>query len=398
MSLLTDPPQDTPRPRAALDSQLILLTAIATLLGLLAIFDAGFARSVLKGEGVVPREARTQFVYALVAVGGGLLCALPTAAWWRRFAPWAFGAALVGLVAVKLVGAEMNGAQRWIDLGPFNVQPAEFAKLGAILFFAWALAGRRAWTGPRRDPRGIGEWLDLVAVPKFLRAVPLFVVLVAVVMVEREPDLGTAAVIAATAVVMLVVGGVTWKSLAILGVVGSVGVTAMVIQEPYRVDRITSHVHRWEPQHRDDVGYQTTQSEMAMASGGVLGVMPGAGRAKHMLPAATTDFVMATVAEEFGLIGALAVLGVLGLLVRRLLVLGSRVEAPFARLALYGVAAWIGLQTCVNVMMANGALPAIGIPLPFFSSGGSSLVALWAAIGFCLAVSRSTPKRQAGAA
>jgi cell division protein FtsW len=374
------------------DRQLFWLAAGATLLGLCAIASAGFARSVHRDQGIVTGEAHTQ----AIAIVAALLVALWVSRWrataWRRLAPWFFLACAGAVLAVKFIGIERNGAQRWIDLGPFHAQPSEFAKLGVVLFLAWVLARREPWTGPKRPVRGVGEWLDHVAVPKIVRSLPLLTVISVVVMVEREPDLGTAAVIAVAALVMLVAGGVTWKSLAMLGVLGSIGVAWMVLQEPYRIDRIATHMYRWEELHRDDVGFQTTQSEMAMASGGLAGVGAGAGRARHMLPAATSDFIMTTIAEDFGLVGALTVLAILGLLVRRLLVVASRVPDGFGKLVLCGVAAWIAVQTCVNVAMANGALPAIGLPLPFISAGGSSLAALWLAIGVCLAISRTAAR------
>ena len=129
-----------------------------------------------------------------------------------------------------------------------------------------------------------------------------------------------------------------------------------------------------------------------MASGGLFGVGIGNGRAKHILPATTTDFIMATIGEEVGLVGSLFVLSIIGAIVWRLKWLASRATDRFASLVLFGTAAWIGIQACVNVMMANGFLPAIGIPLPFISSGGSSLVALWMALGLCQSVLAPQPE------
>ena len=207
--------------------------------------------------------------------------------------------------------------------------------------------------------------------------------MIGVVMIELEPDLGTAAVVGATAFAMCIAGGVSRKTLLWGLAIGALGCTFLATQKAYRLERILTHGARWETRNLDDTSYQTVQSEMAMASGGVGGVGIGAGRAKHVLPAATTDFVTATVFEEFGLIGALALIGVMAALVLRMLTLAQRAPSAFGGLLLVGVASWIGIQTCVNVMMANGLLPAIGIPLPFISSGGSSLVALWMAVGVC---------------
>lgn len=364
------------------DPLLLMLALAATAAGALLIFDAGYARSIAQGNGPVPREFRSQAMFLALALPFGWMVSQVRAERWRRWSPWLFALSILSLVAVKVVGHEMNGAQRWIDVGPFSVQPAEFAKLAAVMFLAWAFAGRKPWVAPKRPP-GLASWLDRVAVPKGVRAAPFLLVLVAVAMIEQEPDLGTAAVIAATAFGMLWLGGVSLKSIVAVFLVGSIGVAAMVKSEPYRMDRIVNHAQRWSPEHVDDVGYQTTQSEAAMAAGALTGVGIGSGRAKHMMPAATTDFIMATVGEEFGLLGSLAIIGLLGAIVARLFWLAARAGGEYGSLVLGGVGVWLAVQTATNVAMANGALPPIGIPLPFISSGGSSLLALWLAVGVC---------------
>jgi len=171
-------------------------------------------------------------------------------------------------------------------------------------------------------------------------------------------------------------------------VCGLIGGYGLVHSQGYRSDRIANHASRWTAQNIDDTSYQTVQSEYGMASGGLLGVGFGNGRAKHVMPAATTDFVLATVGEETGLVGTLAVLALLGGIVWRLVHNARRAPTEFGRLVCAGTAAWIGIQTTVNVMMANAFLPAIGIPLPFISSGGSSLLALWIVFGLCQTVLR----------
>jgi cell division protein FtsW len=231
-----------------------------------------------------------------------------------------------------------------------------------------------------------------VAVPKIKRFMPALWVLLAIALIAKEPDLGTAAILAATAFVLGIVGGVSRKSLVWVGVIGCLGATLFVYAEPYRLDRISNHLHRYDASNVDDVGYQTVQSELAMASGGLFGVGAGAGRAKHVLPARTTDFIPATIAEEFGFVGWLVVVGLLGALVIRLFLLAPRSPTRFGALVLYGVGTWIGVQSVTNLCMANGFLPAIGIPLPFLSSGGSSLLALWAALGVCQSALAPLPK------
>jgi cell division protein FtsW len=212
------------------------------------------------------------------------------------------------------------------------------------------------------------------------------VVLAAVILIEKEPDMGTGAVVAFTAFCMMILGGVSKKSIVLATAIAALGVIGMIKQEPYRLERITNHAKRWEAGTMDDTGYQTVQSEVAMASGGFFGTGPGSGRAKHVQPAATTDFLPSTIGEEFGFVGMMLTLGILCLLVLRMLALATKAPTKFGSLVLSGCAAWIGIQATVNVMMSNGLLPAIGIPLPFISSGGSSLIALWMALGICQAV------------
>lgn len=384
------------------DPLLFGLCLTATLLGLFVVFDAGYARSLAGGGGMVPREFTMQVVFLVVAVPLGFVLGGIRPEWWERAARPLWCATLGALVAVLVVGVSQNGAKRWLGVGQFSIQPAEFAKLAAILYLAACLAGRKAWSEVRKPGNHWTETLDRNLGPKVRRGWPFATVLVAAGLIEIEPDLGTAAVLVATTFLLLIPGRVSRRSL-LLGVAGmAMAGTFLVLRQPYRIERFINHPHRWEKGVSDDAGYQTTQSEQGMADGGVTGVGIGRGRAKYFLPATTTDFIMATVAEETGLWGSLGVLALLGAITARLYALALKAPTEFGRLTLYGICAWFGVQTSTNVMMANGFLPAIGIPLPFFSSGGSSLIALWAAVGVsqsaCLAPSvrrERPPRRQA---
>ena len=225
-----------------------------------------------------------------------------------------------------------------------------------------------------------------------MRSWPLLFVLVASFLILIEPDLATAMVVTVVGVAMMVLSGMSRGSIISLGVLGLICVTFLVIKEPYRMARVSNHGDRWSQENIDGIGYQTTQSEAAMASGGLLGVGLGEGRAKHKLPAPTTDFVMATVAEETGLLGVVVVMGIMGGLVWRLMVMARDLNDRFGKYILYGTATWIGIQSCTNIVMANGFAPPIGVPMPFISAGGSSLMALWMAIGLCQSVAGRSAK------
>jgi cell division protein FtsW len=363
----------------------------ATVIGMLFVYDAGYARALAQDLGPIPPEFRSQVIFLIPSLIGAALVARIRPEAWKKGSKLVWIASLLLLIAVEVAGTEMNGAKRWIKIGPIPFQPAEFAKIATIVYLAGAFADRKAW--PKNMPkRSFAQWMDAVAPAKLMRALPAIWVLFAVALIEHEPDLGTAAVVAATAFAMFPAGGVHWKSIVAAIGISVVGAGAMVIKQPYRMERITNHVHRWENGNADDIGFQTVQSEAAMASGGLFGVGIGNGRAKHILPATTTDFIMATIGEEVGLVGSLFVLSIIGAIVWRLKWLAAQATDRFASLVLFGTAAWIGIQACVNVMMANGFLPAIGIPLPFISSGGSSLVALWIALGLCQSVLAPQPE------
>ncbi len=363
------------------DPLLFGLCLIATLLGLFAVFDAGYARSLAKDGGMVPREFVMQVVFLVVSVPLGFFLGGIRPEAWQKRAKLLWYLTIGALLAVEFVGVSQNGAKRWLGVGQFSLQPAEFAKLTAVMYLAACFAGRKAWKDARKTVRSFPLWLDRVAFPKAVRFWPFLTILVAAALIEIEPDLGTAAILVATGFLMFLPGGVSKTSM-LIGVAGAVlGGYLLVQKQPYRMERITNHVHRWDKGVADDAGYQTTQSEQGMADGGVAGVGIGRGRAKYFLPATTTDFILATIAEETGLWGSLGILGLLGAITARLLWLARRARSDYGGLVLYGIAAWFGIQTCTNFMMANGFLPAIGIPLPFFSSGGSSLLALWAAVG-----------------
>jgi len=369
------------------DPTLFWLALTATVLGFLFVFDAGYPRSIDANHGAIPREFVMQVIFLPVAIAASVICASARPDRWKTIAKYvwwiSFGSLL--LVFFPVIGLAMNGAHRWIKIGPLELQPAEFTKMAAVLYLASVFADRKAWPSKINFKNRV-EWADRVMMPKLARALPAIAVFIGVALIEKEPDMGTGAVVAFVAFCMLFLGGVSRKSLTIAICLTLAGVYMMVKQQPYRMERILNHPHRWEAGIMDDTAYQTVQSELAMASGGVGGTGVGNGRAKYVEPAATTDFILATVGEEFGLFGVIAVLAVMAGIVVRLLILAASAPTKFGSLVLGGTAGWIGIQAAVNVIMANGTLPAIGIPLPFISSGGSSLVALWMAMGLCQSV------------
>lgn len=294
----------------------------------------------------------------------------------ERLRPYAFGAVVVcgiGLVAVHIpgIGVSANGATRWIGVGPIQVQPSEVTKLAVILLVA--------------------HWLDrnaehMAESRVVIRPMMLLLGCIAV-LVMAQPNLGTTIVICATVFVMLFAAGVPRRPLAGWAVVGTIGACVAAMGSAYRRTRVLSFLDPWADPKR--AGYQLIQSRVGLASGGVFGVGLGASRAKWgFLPFAHTDFIFAIVGEELGLVGACVVIGgfiafgLFGILV------ASRAESRFASAVAMGITAWITIQAFVNIGAVIGILPITGVPLPFLSYGGTSMVITLAAVGLLLNVAR----------
>jgi cell division protein FtsW len=297
---------------------------------------------------------------------------------WRRWSAPALVGSVVLLVAVLVpgVGVNVNGATRWLGYGPVVIQPSELAKLALLLSCAALLAKR------------IDEIhrADLVLWPVGMMTA------VVIGLVMLQPNLGTSIVLGAIVMTLLFVAGMPGRTLAaVVGVLTSLAVFA-ALAAPYRRARVLSFLHpEADPQGN---GYQTIQAWMAMAEGGMSGVGIGASRAKWgFLPFAHTDFIFAIIAEEFGFLGAALVVLLfvgLGLIGIRTAV---RAPDPFGMLLAAGVTAWFVFQAVVNIGAVVGALPITGVPLPFVSSGGSSLVTSMAGCGVLLNVARQARTR-----
>jgi cell division protein FtsW len=301
-------------------------------------------------------------VYAAIGVGVGVITSrMRYAAWERLSAP--------GLVLHPAAGTVAGGSSRWIAVGPITVQPSEFAKLAVVAFGATLLARR---------------WKRIHSLRSL--ALPLLpIVGVVCGLILLQPDLGTAVIIGGTVFALLFVAGARIRHLAVGGG-AALGIGfAAIYAEGYRWARLVSFTNPWADPHGN--GYQTIQSFIGLGSGGLFGVGLGAGRQKWLsLPNAHTDFIYAIFGEELGLIGALFVLVLFGVF----LYAGARiaVQAPDAlgRLLAAGITAWIGLQAVVNLGAVTGLLPITGVPLPFVSFGGSSLVVSLAAVGVLVSV------------
>jgi cell division protein FtsW len=309
-------------------------------------------------------------------LAGVVMCVLVMRVDYHRWRPLALPALaasvlLLLLVLVPGVGMNVNGASRWLGYGPFSLQPSELAKLTVLLFLADLLARRAAWMHDLQ--------LTLVPVTVVFGGIAVLLML--------QPNLGTTLVLGAIVLAVLYVAGTPILPLGALGAAGGLIATGLALAAPYRRERVLAFLDPWKDYQ--DTGYQNIQSLVGIASGGITGTGLGQSRAKWgFLPYAHTDFIFAIIGEELGLIGALIVVA----LFVALCILGARaaVLAPdrFGMLVAAGVTVWFGVQAFVNIGAVIGILPITGVPLPFVSYGGSSLVFSMVAAGLLLNVAR----------
>jgi cell division protein FtsW len=354
---------------------LVLVVAALNLIGLVMVLSASSVQA-LRNHGSSWFFFNRQLVW--VAIGTVVLVITSRIDYRRlqRIAVPLLGVSLTLMVAVLVpgVGISVAGSTRWLGYGALRLQPSELAKL-ALLLYACDLLARR---GDRMDDRKATLW-------------PVVGMYVAVaVLLLAQPDLGTALVTGGIVLSVLFLAGAPLGSMAGLGVAAAFMTVLLAKVEPYRWRRITSFLDPLAD--ATSTGYQAAQGRVALASGGLFGVGLGASRAKWgFLPAAHTDFIFAIIGEELGLAGTLVVV----VLFAGLAALGVRaaVRAPdrFGGLLAGGVTAWIVGQAVINVGAVVGLLPITGVPLPFVSSGGSSLVPAMAAVGLLLNVTRQSP-------
>lgn len=291
----------------------------------------------------------------------------------KRLSPWLLALAVIMLVAVLIpgVGFKANGARRWFRLPGFQFQPSDFAKLALIVFLAHYGAHYQ------RMMRHFGTGL----------AIPGAVVLVFMGLLFLEPDWGTALLIGAVSIVMLLVAGARWYFVLppLFACLTAVGL--MLWHDPMRADRLYSWLHLEET--KNAVGYQGWQARIALGSGGALGKGLDQSTQKRFVPENRTDFIFAIIGEEFGFVGSLVVLGVFVVFFLCGLYIAWRAPDPFGMLLATGITFLIALQAFVNIGVVSSLLPNKGIALPFVSYGGSNLLIMTLSVGALFSVARS---------
>ena len=370
----------TPLPAQGIDQPLLWVTVALLLWGLVMVYSASIAMPDN------PRFAKYTPSYFLLRHAMWLLLSFATAlltyqvplSTWERIARPLFLASLVLLVVVLIphVGKVVYGARRWIGLGPISFQPSELAKFTVLLYASDYMVRK----------------MDVKE--RFFHAVWPMGAAVAVVgiLLLAEPDMGAFMVIAVIAMGILFLGGVNARMFFLIVAVLLVAFALMIISSPWRRERIFAYLDPWSEQNALAKGYQLTHALIAIGRGEVFGVGLGGSVEKlNWLPEAHTDFLLAVIGEEFGLIGVVVVVGLFLWLVRRMMHIGRQaiaLERVFAGLVAQGVAVWVGFQAFINMGVNLGALPTKGLTLPLMSYGGSAILINLAAIAVVLKIDK----------
>jgi cell division protein FtsW len=360
-----------------MDHILLFVTITLALIGLVMVFSAS---AVVAGNRFHDSWYYLKRQLAWLAFGLVLLHVASRIdyIWWKRLALPLLGLVIALLVVVLIpsIGIAANGARRWLRLGPISIQPAEMAKLIGVIYLAAYLA--------KKEDRLQHFSTGLLPALLVIGAISGLVLL--------EPDLGTVVVLGLVTGGLLFVGGARWSHLSTLALSAVLIGLALVLTSTYRRRRDLSYLDPWRDQ--SDTGFQITQSFMAFGKGGLFGVGLGEGKQKlFFLPESHTDFVLALVGEELGLVGTGIIVLSFALFVTRGFQISTRARIPFGRYLGIGITTLIGIQAMVNACVATGLLPTKGLTLPFVSYGGSSLVISLTGVGILLNISRD---RQAG--
>lgn len=376
-----DLPWPTTRPRApkqvGMDQVLLFVTITLALVGLVMMFSAS---AVMAGKRFDDSwyYLKRQLIWLTLGLTLLHLVSRIDYIWWKRLAWPLLGLVMVLLVMVLVpsISGFINGARRWLPLGPISVQPAEMAKLSVVIYLAGYLA--------RKEDRLQDFASGLLP--------PLLIIGMLSGLILREPDLGTVVVMGLVVGALLFVGGARLSHLFMFALCSILIGLALVLTSEYRLPRLLTFL---DPSKDPlNAGHQITQSFLAFGNGGLFGVGLGEGKQKLLfLPEPHTDFVLALVGEEIGFVGTAIIILLFAVFVIRGFQISTRARTPFGRYLGVGITTLIGIQALINACVVTGLLPTKGLTLPFVSYGGSSLVVSLIAVGILLSISRD---RQAG--
>jgi cell division protein FtsW len=355
---------------------LLVPVSLLVIIGLGAILSASSVVGLREtGDGLF--YFKRQIAWLVVGVVGMVVAAFIPLRWWKKLALPMFVGTLGLLVAVLFVGSQVNGATRWLIIGPISIQPSEIAKLATIVMLATVVSRREMSMTRYRH-----FFIPVVATVGVVGGLVMF-----------QPDLGTTLLVAVGAFAVLAASAVPLRHVIGTGIAAGGAGFALAFSSPYRWARVTAFLDL----QSDPLGtsYQAVQGLVALGTGGMWGVGLGASRARwSFLPNAHTDFVFAILGEETGLAGSLAIVAMFAAFTIAGTLIALRCTDRFGRLLAVGITTWLSAQALVNIGGVVGLLPITGVPLPFVSSGGSALVVSLVGVGILVSVARLVPPMQ----
>ena len=371
-----------------IDQAMVWVVVTLLMWGMIMVYSATIA---MPDNPKFARYSQTHFlmrhiISILIGFGVALLVfQIPLEIWEKNARPlFIFALILLALVLVPFIGKGVNGARRWISFGVINFQPSEFAKLAVIIYASDYMVRK------------------MEVKERFFRAVlPMGAAVgLAGIFLLAEPDMGAFLVIAIIAMGILFLGGVNARMFFLIFAILVITFAMIIAASPWRRERIFAYLDPWDPTHTLGKAYQLSHSLIAIGRGEIFGVGLGGSVEKlHWLPEAHTDFLLAVIGEEFGLVGVVAVIGMFLWLSRRIMVIGRQalaLDRTFAGLVAQGVGIWIGFQSFINMGVNLGALPTKGLTLPLMSYGGSAILLNMIAIAIVLRIDAENKQMMRG--
>lgn len=353
----------------------LAMVIILLIAGLFNVFSSTFV--------MAERDCGTPYYYLkrhiISMVVGAVACSIAARVDYHKWRAWitpVSGLIIIALVFILGFGVSVNGSKRWILVAGLSVQPAEFAKMCSIMLAGYYISFRN----------NFGKEINI-----FNRQYGI--ILLMALLVHFEPDMGTACIIIGIPAIMLVVGGLKWHKLKWLFLLGAVAVIGMCYMQPYRIERIMVAYDPWS--YMQDKGYQTCRSLMSIGSGGLFGMGIGQGLSKYdYLPEAHTDFAFAVFSQEMGFFVVVGILLVYLAFCWYTAQIARYARDMYGQLLGVGILLLIGGQAVANLFMVSGMFPVVGVPLPFISYGGTSLITSMFAVGILINISRQTHKQR----
>lgn len=397
------------------DVSLLWMVILMTAFSLVMIYSASIAYAASEGGNQFSFVSK-QAMFVGASVLGCLGLSLLSMSFWRKIIPFYFAFSAILLVVVLFVGREINGATRWIHIGPVNLQPTELFKLATVLYLS-SLFTRREEVLRSMDSLGLKPlfvglfnaflcpfskearqktWQKLKKFKNIL--LPIVMIALGLVFVMAQPDFGSFVVIVSITMGMLFLAGFPWKYFAVLVLSVLAGMGVMILAAPYRMARVSAFLDPWgDPLGK---GYQLTHSLMAIARGEWFGQGLGASLEKRFyLPEAHTDFIFAVIGEEFGFVGMCILVFCYGWLVMRAFSIGKQARDSGLMFSAYvanGIGIWVGIQSFFNIGVNIGILPTKGLTLPLMSYGGSAVAVMLVCVTLLLRIDYENRKKMRG--